>query len=213
MDRRLNIVETTWSRKLAYVIGLITSDGNLSPDGRHINITSKDLEIVSMAKKALSLKNKIGKKARGGETEKKYYVLQFGSKNFYAFLLSIGLTPAKSKTIKRVLVPDAFFVDFLRGCIDGDGSITESRHPESAHIQLRLSLVSASKPFLLWILESVRRMLGARGGGITVLTDKSICMLRFGKQDSIQILKAMYAHTEGYTLKRKFQKAKKYLGE
>lgn len=213
MDRRVKFIETRWSEQLAYVIGLIASDGNLSPDGRHINITSKDIEITQHVKDILCLSNTIGKKARGGSTEKKYHVLQFGSKNFYAFLLSIGLTPAKSKTIQKILIPDAFFCYFLRGCIDGDGNIHESRHPESKHVQLRLSLASASKSFLTWMLENIQRIHGIRGGWITTMDKKSAHILRFGKRDSIQIFKAMYAHTQMYALQRKLAIAKKYLGE
>src|SRR3989338_600842 len=213
MDRRIKYIETKWSYSLAYVIGIITTDGNLSPDGRHINITSKDLEMVQNVKDILHLSNTFSRKARGGSTDKKYYVLQFGSKNFYAFLLSIGLTPAKSKTIRKVQVPDKFFSDFLRGCIDGDGSINESRHPESKHAQLRLSLTSASRTFLEWMLKNVRRIYNIRGGLITKLDKKSTQILRFGKSDSIQILKAMYANSRRYALQRKLAVAEKYLGE
>ena len=164
MDRRIKYIDTNWSGLLAYVIGIITTDGNISPDGRHINITSKDLEMVQNVKDILHLTNTFSRKARGGSTAKKCYVLQFGSKNFYAFLLSIGLTPAKSKTIKKVLIPDIFFSDFLRGCIDGDGNIYESKHPESKHLQLRLTLASASKPFLVWVLSKIRWIHKIRGG-------------------------------------------------
>lgn len=213
MDRRVKYIETKWSEQLAYVVGIITSDGNLSSDGRHINITSKDLEMVQNVKEILHLSNTIGRKARGGSIEKKYYVLQFGSKNFYAFLLSIGLTPAKSKTIQKVLVPDIFFSDFLRGCIDGDGNIYESKHPESKHLQLRLTLASASKPFLIWILASIQKIYKIQGGWIVTVEKKSAHMLRFGKSDSIQILRAMYAHSRRYALQRKLTIAEKYLGE
>lgn len=213
MDRRIKYIETTWSEQLAYVVGIITSDGNLSSDGRHINITSKDLEMVQNVKEILHLSNTIGRKARGGSIEKKYYVLQFGSKNFYAFLLSIGLTPAKSKTIQKVLVPNMFFSDFLRGCIDGDGNIYESKHPESKHVQLRLTLASASKPFLIWILASIQKIHKIQGGWIVTVEKKSAHMLRFGKSDSIQIFRAMYAHSRRYALQRKLAIAEKYLGE
>jgi hypothetical protein len=213
MDRRLNYVETAWSAPLAYVVGLIASDGNVSSDGRHINITSKDLELVSHVKEVLNLANVIGRKARGGSPDKKYYVLQFGSKNFYAFLLSIGLTPAKSKTIARVEVPNTFFSDFLRGCVDGDGSIVETKHPESKHPQLRLILASASKPFLEWTLSVTRAGFGVQGGSISKCAYKSAYLLRFGKSDSIVLLRAMYAKPESPALTRKRVIALKYLGE
>jgi len=36
----------------------------------------------------------------------------------------IGITPAKSHTINQIIIPEEFFRDFLRGHLDGDGSIT-----------------------------------------------------------------------------------------
>jgi hypothetical protein len=59
-----------WSADVAYVIGLIATDGNL---GRKRPV--------------------------------------------------IGLTPAKSLTLGPLSVPDEYFADFFRGCIDGDGTM------------------------------------------------------------------------------------------
>src|SRR3989344_2092153 len=113
---RLGKVNLSWSGNFAYAIGLIATDGNLSPDGRHINLTSKDEEMVLNFKGCLSVNNKIGKKSRGGDlTNKKYFVIQIGDNNFYDFLLSLGLTPAKSKTIGPLKIPSVYFKDFLRG--------------------------------------------------------------------------------------------------
>ncbi len=48
------------SADFAYVIGLITTDGSLSKDGRHLNLTSKDIDQIQTFKRILNLKNKIG---------------------------------------------------------------------------------------------------------------------------------------------------------
>lgn len=132
----LRKIQRSWSADLAYIIGLITTDGSLSCDGRHISFTTKDYDLAQTFKKALNIQNVIGKKARGGETEKKYCVVQFGDVLFYQFLLEIGLTPNKSKTLGILQIPPPYFFDFYRGCIDGDGSIHTFRHPESQHLQL-----------------------------------------------------------------------------
>ena len=205
MKRKCN-VNTKWSPALAYVLGIISTDGNLSPDNRHINITSKDKSIVLQVKKALKLKNKIGKKSRMRELEKKYFVLQFGDVNFYEFLLSIGLTSAKSKTIGKIDVPVRFFSDFLRGCIDGDGNISIDHHPESKLPQLRLRLYSASNDFLIWILKSIRKITKINGGWIYT-SKKQMYILNFGKNDSIKILKLVYYKGVEFFLKRKYDVA------
>jgi hypothetical protein len=115
-------IDLNWNPNLAYAVGLIATDGYVFPDGIHVNFTSKDAEQVLHLKMALKLRNLITKKARGYEQEKKYYMIQFGDHKFVNFLQNIGITTAKSKTIKRVNVPDIFFFDFLRGCFDGDGT-------------------------------------------------------------------------------------------
>lgn len=79
-----------WSNNLAYAIGLITSDGCLNKDGRHIWFSSKEIQLIETFKKSLLLSNKIGKYARGGETEKRYFCITLGDICFYKFLLSIA---------------------------------------------------------------------------------------------------------------------------
>ena len=206
-------ISTVWSPDLAYVIGLITSDGNLANDVRHINLTSKDESIVLQTRAVLGIRNKIGMKSRSKDAEKKYYFLQFGSVDFYRFLLEIGLTPNKSKTLPDLKIPKKYFADFLRGCIDGDGSIREIAHPESKHLQLRVSLASASVPFLKWIHESIRIQFNIEGGWINTSTGSRCSSLSFGKADSIIILKEIYSNRNMYRLERKFLIAKKYLDE
>jgi len=210
--KRLNKVNKEWSPELAYAIGLIATDGNLSSDQRHIYMTSKDEEMILNFKKCLKLDNKIGKKARGGSIDKKYFVLQFGDKNFYDFLLGIGLTPAKSKTLGILNIPQVYFADFLRGCIDGDGNIGAYIHPESKHPQLRVRLYSASRKFLEWIKAEVERAIGIATGWIEV-KDNAMSVLVYAKTDSLKILQFMYYPGHRYRLGRKYKVAKKFLGE
>lgn len=68
---RLGKIKIEWTQNFAYAIGLITTDGNLSKDGCHIDFTSKDKELVETFRKCLGINNKIGLKSRGGEKEKK----------------------------------------------------------------------------------------------------------------------------------------------
>ncbi len=84
---------------------MITTDGCLSIDGRHIILTSKDLDQIQTFIKILRLKNKIGLKYSSYNREKIYYQVQFGNVKFYRFLLSIGLTPRKTNSLfkKKVL--------------------------------------------------------------------------------------------------------------
>ena len=208
--RRLNKVKIGWSPAFAYAIGLIATDGNLSKDGRHLNMTSKDKDMIFTFKICLGLKNKIGRKARAKSKIKKYFQVQFGDKNFYQFLMSIGLTPAKSKTIGKLAIPDEYFADFFRGCIDGDGNIDIGWHPESQHPQLRVRLFSASLSFLKWAKEVISDQVKIATGWIE--TKRSdIKILIYAKADSIKILNFIYYTGVEHYLKRKYKIAKKFL--
>ena len=203
-------VKVKWSSQFAYAIGLLTTDGNLSKDGRHLNMTSKDEEQIINFKNCLDLQNKIGRKGSGTTMGKKYFVLQFGDVNFYEFLVSIGLKPAKSKTLGRLDIPREYFWDFLRGCVDGDGSIGTFKHPESIYPQLRVRIYSASPKFLEWIKTEIMINSDLKGGCIEDMGKCRVCKLVFAKDDSIKLLKMIYNNSKCF-LTRKYLVAEKYL--
>lgn len=174
-----------------YFIGLLVTDGNLSNDGRHINLTSKDIDHLEKLKSVLGLHSKLTLKARGGRlAEKKYGFLQFSDVALYKYLLSIGLSQKKSLTIGAVKVPRPYFTDFLRGIIDGDGSIRRWIHASNAHEQWSLSVVSGSRLFLEWLNVEINAVLG-----ITArlhVSKAGLYLLKFGKMKAQKIMKACY---------------------
>jgi hypothetical protein len=145
-----------WSTDLAYVLGLITTDGSLSKDKRHINLTSKDLEQIRTFAEILKLKNKIGTKTSSFNPSGKYFYIQFGNIIFYNFLLKVGLMPNKTKVLNTLKIPDRYFADFLRGHFDGDGfsySYWDKRWKNS--FMLYTGFSSASIKHLEWIKNKV----------------------------------------------------------
>lgn len=203
-------IPTKWSPTLAYLIGIIATDGNLSSDVRHIIITSKDVKLLEDLKTFFSLSLKIGRKGSGSNPDKKYFVLQVGDTNFYNFLLSINLTQNKSKTIGKLLVPKKYFYHFLRGCIDGDGNIDIYTHKESSRKQLRIRLASASYEFIEWISNEIRKDYDSVGGWIYSPKNKSWHVLTYGKKDSIRILRSVYKDKTIF-LERKYKQAAQFI--
>lgn len=206
----LGKVQCKWSSKLAYVIGLITSDGSLSIDGRHISFVSTDLDLIYLFCEYLGLKNKIGTKIGGYDVGRTCYVVQFGDVLFYRWLLTIGLMPNKSKILGGLLIPKEYFYDFLRGCIDGDGSIGFFKHPESKHPQWRVRLVSASRPFLEWVM-SVTRTDGIKG--YIIPPGKRVGTLAYAIKDSTKLLNLLYYPGFPRSLSRKYEKVKIFLAD
>jgi hypothetical protein len=207
--RRLECDSLTWTPQLAYAIGLIATDGNLSPDGRHLAIPSIDHDLLETLRNCLGLLNRItvARTASGF-----IYRLQWGDRAFYDWLVGIGLTPRKSLTLGPLDVPDCYFADFFRGCIDGDGSVlvytdryntrTNQRY---VYERLYVSLVSASHPFLEWVQRCVRR-LAALEGTISVRRragDNPLWKLRYAKAQSVRILRWMYHAPDVPALARK----------
>lgn len=194
-----------WSAKLSYAIGLITTDGNLSKDGRHINLTSKDIDQIETFAEILVLKNKIGIKYSSAKKDKEYFQIQFGNVKFYRFLLKIGLTPHKTKSIGSIAIPERYFADFLRGHLDGDGctySYWDKRWKSS--FMFYTTFVSASSIHLEWIQERIQKLYQVEGK--IKFSGKSIYQLVYAKAASIKLLKIIYYKENIPFLKRKRSK-------
>lgn len=203
-------VHIKWSPEFAYAIGLLATDGCLLNDGRHIDITSKDVEQLKNVLLCLGIKNKIGKKSSGYGRDKKYPRIQFGDVVFYKFLLGIGLTPAKSKTIGALAIPDKYFFDFLRGSFDGDGCFYSYYDPRwKASFMFYVVFNSASKKHIDWLRGVLYRKLKVKGH---ITNDgRSTFMLRYAKRESLRILRKMYHDSKAVCLKRKNLKIKRAL--
>lgn len=204
-------VKIKWSPNFAYAIGLITTDGSLSRDGRHIHFVSKDRELVEKLNLALGIKNKIGMTVRGGEKIKKYSYIFIGDKLFYQFLNSIGLYSAKSRTIKSVKISNKYFADFLRGMFDGDGtfySFLDKRWPNSFGFQLAFS--SASHDFIVWLKNKLAELYEVKG---FVCKGAGVFNLRYVKRDSKKLVATMYYKNGLLHLNRKYIKIKTILSK
>ena len=189
----------------AYLIGLIVTDGYLSKDGRHIEFTSKDLELIQKFKNILNLKNKISIKS-DGKTKNTYYRIQFGNVKFYKYLNSIGIKNNKTKTINKILIPSKYFYDFLRGHFDGDGSFYsyfDKRWKNS--FMFYLSFHSASKEHLEWIRKEIYERINSKGS--FTKGNREYC-LRFAKKDTLKLFSKMYYNKENIFLTRKYIKIK-----
>ncbi len=183
-------ISIRWSAKLAYVVGLIASDGCLSNDRRHIDFTSKDLEQVQTFARLLKLNNKIGTKGISRKDGQLYYRIEFGNVNFYRFLLKIGLTPNKSKTIGILLIPDKYFIDFLRGSFDGDGHSYSYWDPRwKSSFQLYIGFSSASLKHIEWLQSKIESLYNLRGN---VKKGNRSFQLEFAKYSSLLLIEKIY---------------------
>jgi len=208
--RPLGKVKIKWSPEFAYALGLLATDGNLSSDGRHFDFTSKDRQQLLNFMRCLDIKVKIGYKT-SGYTGQKTSRIQFGDKKLYEFLLKIGFTPAKTKTIAELAIPDEYFFDFLRGHFDGDGtfySYWDTRWKSS--FMFYTVFISASKIHIDWLRNKIFKFLKIKGH-ITKDGKKIVYQLKYAKKESLELLRKMYYSSEVICLTRKRLKVEKAL--
>lgn len=107
-----------WSREMAYVLGVIVTDGNLASDKPRVMIAQRERELLDKVSALMDCDGGIS------WTGNRIYRLSFQTPEVYADLMALGLTPRKSLTIQWPHVPRQYLRDFVRGCWDGDGSVS-----------------------------------------------------------------------------------------
>ncbi len=160
---------SNWSQPMAYLLGYIFTDGSLgqtSPGSDRVTIASIDPE--QLEKLAANLgtgipikKQKQSKKGFSGTEDRYIYLIQFTRPEMIKDLRRLGLTERKSLSMQFPDVPEEFLRDFIRGCWDGDGSLSVSMGT------LRASYVTGSQQFI----RTMRDRLDNRGfGRLTIRT-------------------------------------------
>ena len=160
--------------------------------------------------KALGIDVKITIKYSGNG--KKYQRVQFGDVLFYDFLMSIGFTPAKSKTIGVLDIPKKYFFDFLRGSFDGDGCFYSYWDPRwrSSHM-FYLTFSSASLKHIGWMRKEIDEGAGSIGHISKSRREGSIYHLKYAKKEALVIIKKIYYSPNVICLSRKKGKIQKAL--
>ena len=179
------------------------SDGDrrkLSGRKGHLSLISKDVDQIETFRRCLRLEVPISQIRTATGIHHK---VLWCDRGLYDWFVGAGLTPAKSRTLGPLAVPDSVFPDFFRGCIDGDGSVLvyidryhAARRPQYVYERLYVSLVSASLRFLDWIKASVGRMVCV-GGAIhrSGPRDRPLvdAALRQGRIDTAHRLDVLFA--------------------
>lgn len=180
---------------------------------------SSEIEQLENFKHCLNLKNKIGTTRNGDVIS---YRVQFGDVQFYRWLMKIGLFPHKTYDIGSIAVPDKYFRDFLRGHLDGDGSITTYtdyyntfKNPKYVYERMFVRFISASKTHILWLKDKILKNFHVDGpvheAKTKIENHVSIYVIKFGKKESIKLLKQIYYDNDIPCLTRKRNIAEKFI--
>lgn len=125
-----NYFEIIDTEEKAYFLGLISADGNVSKNLKQfeIGLSGKDeLELLLKMKESIKYTGVIYQRKRKNKpTHKEAYRLSIRSEKFIKNLLDKGIFPNKSLTLKfptEEQVPSHLIRHFIRGYVDGDGTI------------------------------------------------------------------------------------------
>jgi len=149
---------STWANEMAYVLGVIYTDGCLSYRKQVTKTTTRRLPSLSIAQKEPEFLRKIlvlmgcnakiqfrQRRKYGNIVAGAVYSFNIDCTPIFQDLLRLGLNPTKSLNVEFPSIPREYVRHFIRGCWDGDGSVYyEKRRPN----YIRASFVSGSLKFI-----------------------------------------------------------------
>lgn len=140
-----------------YLLGAFITDGcvHAKHNGAfETSITSKDFDWLKIIRDLICKELKIRKEGNSECGKLSVYSTEI-SKIF----ISEGCIPRKSLTVKLPTIPDKYLPDFIRGCMDGDGSLAICQYDKHkggktyTYTKTGCYLCGASKDFLVAISD------------------------------------------------------------
>lgn len=192
-----------WSPKMAYIVGYIMADGNIawnpSPKKSYRALT------ITAAKKDRNHLEKIRKILQSTKkllysSGTKSYRLIVHNKTICQDLMKIGVIPRKSLRNKFPMIPKKFLRHFIRGVIDGDGSVGFIDRERSPYFEIRVYFASENfcQDFVKHINNDIRVGTSPRKIGDNLWNARYTC------QRGLNVAKWIYKDTNLF-LKRKFR--------
>jgi hypothetical protein len=110
--------------------------------------------------------------------------------------------PDKTGLLEKINVPDKYFFDFLRGHLDGDGSVftykdryMQYKGKRYSYNRLYTSFISLSPNHIRWMRLKINKLLNIKGALTSYLKENRklpIWQLRFAKKESLILLNRIY---------------------
>lgn len=142
-----------WSSDMAYILGFICADGSISWNSvkgyYSLTITAAEKDKLHLEKIREIIQS--SKPLLRGESTKSYRLI-VNSKKLCRRLMGLGVMPRKSLILKFPKVPKKYLKDFIRGYVDGDGSLSYLQRRRSPYFELMIC--SGSKEFIA-VLENI----------------------------------------------------------
>jgi hypothetical protein len=201
----------SFTRESSYSLGCLMSDGCVYDRGESIymDLTSVDRDWVELFRSLLQSDHPIIEvsQTRGHHGSKPTYKFRIVSRELLNDLYALGMTRAKSQSMKFPDIPLEFVLDFMRGYHDGDGSF---------FVDMRNRLVSSvvgTKEFLDAWCEKLK-LLGMEFDSAPIRHGNNTCGMYikvFTGKKAIEFAKLIYSCEKVPKMSRKYDIAKKFI--
>lgn len=177
-----------------YWLGMLAADGYITDKGM-IRLGLIDEEVINNFKSFMGITSRTTITKPKALSHHPLYYTQTNNTQLKDFLISIGITPRKTHTIKMA-IPISF--PFIRGLIDGDGCVhVRSESPGC----IVVSIVSASLPFLEQVSNfltehRIVNKIGSKQGSVWSLTISN-------KDNVYNLYKALYYKANNYMARKR----------
>jgi intein/homing endonuclease len=192
-----------------YILGVIATDGALFESSRYrmFKIDSKDKDwlesirdIIVPGKPLYEYKNK------------NLYTLSIYCRPIFDWVKSNGMTPNKTLTLKMPRINHFYYRDFLRGVIDGDGSVSLCKM--NGYDSVYMKIITASEVFanelnfiLSELFEKPTAFTEIRHSKLAKPSSPTTRAFRvqYGGRRAVKFLDGIYYDHKLLKLERKFQ--------
>jgi hypothetical protein len=111
-----------WSPEMAWVLGLLYTDGHVNAKQRRLRLSLVDEETLRKVKVLLGYTGPVKTRHQSYDKTKVIFALEFGRGRMFDDLVRLGLTPTKRLTMQFLPdIPHDCMRHLIRGCWDGDG--------------------------------------------------------------------------------------------
>ncbi|OCA90710.1 hypothetical protein A8F94_02200 [Bacillus sp. FJAT-27225] len=188
-----------WSNEMAWVLGLVVTDGCVDPNNQSVSISQKDPYLLEKIKKLMNYSGPLNK-----SRNQELYSLIINSKVIKSDLNKLGVTARKSLTIKFPSCPATYLPHFVRGVIDGDGHVDQQGY---------MVTVTSGSIFFSEGLLSVLQTWGLRSKIHTVKSNNKIPIYRIivsGKESVKSLSEIIYINGDDNCVLSKRDKMMRY---
>ncbi len=179
----------------AYFLGWFHTDGHLDVNKNRIEFGLTDKSVLELFNKILGCDQKIRLAKKVSETHKSLYKWSVSSPRLSTKLQELGYTNTKTFTANYPVIPEELEWHFLRGCLDGDGSLYINKQIGHKPL-LTMNLVGTKN-----LLENCKLKFGFSNKIIKV---KNVFCHSISGKFAVEILTKVYANSQGLRLTRKY---------